>query len=151
MFEVWEIDGDVLELLALYDGEEAEVGMREIVLGAIDPVIALGPRFDFESRTELEVPLPYAQVDLAKAWEACREDAHVCKAMLERNQTVEATLLVYKNSVGWTRFWAERFPSSECRMRFFQALVRLEEGLEGLQRKAGWRFEIEIGEALKNV
>ena len=149
MLVVCEIDEDVLGVLALLD-EDSE--MREIILTVVDPLVALGPRFDFEKRGEMEVPQPYAQVDLGKAWEACREDAHACKAMLEGDHSLEATLIAYRTSVQWSRFWSERFPSSEWRMRFWQSLVRLEEGLDRLRIKAGWRLDkAEIMEGLSKV
>jgi hypothetical protein len=121
------------------------------MLGVIDPVIALGPRFKFESWARLEVPKPYADVDLGEAWEACREDAHTCQRILETDGSLEAVLIAYRNSVQWSRFWAERFPSSEWRMRFWEGSVRLEEGLERLREKANWKFEIGMVKELSNI
>jgi hypothetical protein len=56
---------------------------REIILGAIDPIIASGPRFSFEDRDPFDVPHPCAQVDLAKAWTETQIDAVACRDLLE--------------------------------------------------------------------
>src|SRR6266516_2757267 len=46
-----------------------------IILSAIDPLIALGPKFSFDDREPLAVPHPCAQVDLGRAWLEAQIDA----------------------------------------------------------------------------
>jgi hypothetical protein len=148
-FEFDALDDDLKALLCgsdqLYGEEEMA---RKIILDLIDPVIALGEPFSFEDRDSLEAPLPWAQVDLAKAWEVARSDAEACRLTLEEDHSVEATLRVYRNTIGWLRFWSNRWPNRQWRERFERELRVREKVLNRLQERAKWRFEFEIMEAL---
>ena len=154
MIEVeWDdLDDDLKTLFCVSDQLYGEEQMaREIILNLIDPVIALGEPFSFEDREGLEVPLPWAQVDLGKAWQVARSDAEACRLTLEEDHSIEATLRVYRNTIGWLRFWSNRWPNREWRQRFERELRVREEVLNRLQDRAKWRFEFEIMEALNNV
>ena len=98
-----------------------------------------------------EVPKPWAQVDLAEAWQVAQVDAEACRVLLEEDYSVEAALSVYRNTIGWLRFWSVRFPNGKWRERFEIELRVREEVLNRLQEKAKWRFEFEIVEVLNNV
>jgi hypothetical protein len=118
-----ELDDDLKSLLRASDLLVAEEQMmREIVLGAIDPLIASGPSFSFEDRDPLEVPHPCAQVDLAVAWEVARIDAEACRDLLQEDNSLEGTLRVYANTIAWLRFWSVRFPNGEWRELFEREL-----------------------------
>jgi hypothetical protein len=147
-----DLDDDLKALLCVSDQLYGEEQMaREIILDLIDPVSALGEPFSFEDREGLEVPLPWAQVDLGKAWEVARSDAEACRLTLEEDHSIEATLRVYRNTIGWLRFWSSRWPNRKWRERFERELRVREEVLNRLQDRAKWRFEFEIMEALNNV
>jgi hypothetical protein len=150
MFVVFDdFDDDLKALLSVSDQLYGEEEMaRKIILHLIDPVIALGEPFSFEQRDSLEVPLPRAQVDLARAWEVARADAEACRVTLEEDHSIEATLRVYRNTIGWLRFWSNRWPNREWRERFGRELRVRERVLNRLQERAKWRFEFEIVEAL---
>jgi hypothetical protein len=154
-FEFDALEDDLKALLGASDQLRTEEQMmREIILNAIDPIIALGEPFRFEERepNEIgEVPKPWAQVDLAEAWDVAQVDAEACRVLLEEDYSVEAALSVYRNTIGWLRFWSVRFPNGEWRERFDRELREREEVLNRLQEKAKWRFEFEIVEALNNV
>jgi hypothetical protein len=157
-FEFDALDDDLKALLRASDQLRTEEQMkREIILNAIDPIIALGDPFRFEEREpddfyiSIDVPEPWAQVDLAKAWEVARLDAEACRLVLEQDHSLEATLRVYRNTIGWLRFWSVRWPNTEWRERFEQELQARERGLDRLREKTKWKFEFEIMEALNNV
>jgi hypothetical protein len=157
-FEFDALDDDLKALLSVSDQLRTEEQMaREIILNAIDPIIALGDPFRFERREPddfyigIDVPEPWAQVDLAKAWEVARLDAEACRLTLEHDHSLEATLRVYRNTIGWLRFWSVRWPNREWRERFERELQERERGLDRLRDKAKWKFELEIMEALNNV
>src|SRR2546425_1128936 len=91
-FEFDELDDDLKALLGVSDQLRTEEQMaREIILNAIDPIIALGEPFRFEERDpddfyiSIDVPGPCAQVDLGKAWQVARLDAEACRVTLERS------------------------------------------------------------------
>jgi hypothetical protein len=149
-----ELDDDVKALLGVSDLLRTEEQMaRDIILGAIDPVIAFGPRFRFEEREpddfyiSIDVPGPCDQVDLAKAWEVARLDAEACRLTLEYDDGLGATLRVYCNNLSWLKFWSVRFPDGEWRRRFELELEARRIGLDGLGRKARARFNLEMMEA----
>lgn len=149
-----ELDDDLKALLGVSDLLRTEEQMaREIVLKAIDPIIALGPRFRFEGREPDDfyigdVPGPCDQVDLAEAWEVAQLDAEACRVTLQHDHSLEATLRVYRNTIKWLRFWSVRCPNVEWRERFERELHQREKVLNRLRDKAKWRFEFEIAEAL---
>jgi hypothetical protein len=157
-FEFDALDDDLKALLCGSDQLRTEEQMaREIILNAIDPIIALGDQFRFEEREHndcyigIDVPDPWAQVDLARAWEVARLDAEACRLTLEQDHSLEATLRVYRNTIGWLRFWSVRWPNTEWRERFERELRLREEGLDRLREKAKSKFELKIMEALNNV
>jgi hypothetical protein len=157
-FEFDALDDNIKALLGASDQLRTEEQMaREIILNAIDPIIALGEPFRFEERDpddfyiSIDVPGPCAQVDLGKAWQVARLDAEACRLTLEHDHSLEATLRVYRNTIGWLRFWSVRWPNAEWRKRFERELRVREEGLDRLRDKAKWKFELEIMEALNNV
>jgi hypothetical protein len=157
-FEFDALEDDLKALISVSDQLLTEEQMaREIILGAIDPIIALGDPFRFEEREpddfyiSIDVPEPWAQVDLARAWEVARLDAEACRLVLEHDHSLEATLRVYRNTIGWLRFWSNRWPNLEWRERFGRELREREKVLNRLQDRAKWRFEFEIMEALNNV
>jgi hypothetical protein len=151
-FEFDELDDDLKALLCGSDQLRTEEEMaRQIILNAIDPVIALGPTFRFEDREPLDVPHPCAQVDLAEAWEAAKIDAEACRDLLEEDHSIEAALRVYANTIRWLRFLSLRFPNAEWRERFDRELRLRERGLNRLRDKAKWKFELEMMEELANV
>ena len=141
-FEFDELDDDLKALLAVSDQLRTEEQMaREIILNAIDPIIALGPPFRFEEREpndfyiSIDVPHPSAKVDLAQAWQVAQLDARACQLTLEHDHSFEATLRVYRNNLSWLRFWSVRFPDAEWRQRFELELGARRIGLDGLRRK----------------
>jgi hypothetical protein len=160
MIEVsWDdLDEDVKALLGVSDllRTEEEI-MREIILGAIDPIVASGPPFRFEPREpnqfyiSIDVPHPFAQVDLAQAWQVAQQDARACQLTLEYDHSLEATLNVYRNNISWLRFFSVRFPNAEWRERFEMELQARVEGLNRLREKAKWKFDLPMLEALSNV
>jgi hypothetical protein len=157
-FEFDALDDDLKALLGASDQSRTEEQMvREIILNAIDPIIALGEPFRFERREpddfyiSIDVAAPWAQVDLAIAWEVAQQDAKACQLTLQHDHSLEATLRVYVNTIKWLRFWCVRLPNAEWRERFERKLQAREEGLNRLREKAKWRFELEIVGALANV
>jgi hypothetical protein len=157
-FEFDALDDDLRALLGVSDQLRTEEQMaREIILNAIDPIIALGDPFRFEKREHndfyisIDVPEPWAQVDLAKAWEVARLDAEACRLTLEYDHSLEATLRVYRNTICWLRFWSIRWPNAEWRERFELELEARRIGLDGLRRKARARFNLDMMQALENV
>jgi hypothetical protein len=157
-FEFDALDDDLKALLSVSDQLRTEEQMaRDIILGAIDPVIAFGPRFRFEEREpddfyiSIDVPGPCDQVDLAEAWEVAQLDARACQLTLEEDHSLEATLRVYCNTISWLRFLSVRFPNAEWRERFERELEARKEGLNRLREKAKWKFRLEVVEALSNV
>lgn len=149
---VWDdLDDDLKALLSICDVWEQPMA-REIILGAIDPIIANGPRFSFEDREVIEdVPHPCAQIDLARAWSEAQIDARACKALLEADGSFEAALRVYRNTIGWLRFWSLRFPNERWREGFERQLEVREKAINRLWRKSKLKAELEIMQALENV
>jgi hypothetical protein len=147
----WDTLAEDLKALLSVSGRllSEEQMAREIILGAIDPIIASGPRFSFEDRDPFDVPHPCAQVDLAKAWSEAQADAEACRDLLETDDGLQATLIVYRNTIQWLEFWSLRFPNPERREQFERQLRVRKAGLNGLKEKAKWRFE--IVEALNNI
>jgi hypothetical protein len=157
-----EIDGELdddLEELLLISGKlrTREQIIREIVLREIDPIIPLGPEFEFEERPDeedyisLEVPDSGARVDLAVAWQVAQLDAPACTIILERDHSLAASLRVYKNTIGWLSFWATRHPNDKWRARFEQQLEDRKAGLEALKEKAKWQYDLPMLEELKSI
>jgi hypothetical protein len=127
MIEIdWDdLDDDVKALLSVSDLLRTEEQlMREMILDAIDPIIASGPPFRFEPREpdqfyiSIDVPHPCAKVDLAEALEVYMADAEACRVTLEHDHSLEGTLRVYLNTIAWLRFAAfSRYsPSSSFAM-----------------------------------
>jgi hypothetical protein len=157
-FEFDELDDDLKALIAVSDQLRTEEQMvREIILNAIDAIIALGPRFRFEEREpsdfyiSIDVAGPCAQVDLALAWEVAQLDARACQLTLEHDDGRDATLRVYRNTIAWLRFLSVRFPDAEWRQRFELELEARRSGLEELKSKARVRFNLEMIQELENV
>jgi hypothetical protein len=147
-----DLDDDLKSLLSISGVLRTEEEMaREIILGAIDPITASGPRFSFDDREPLDVPHPCAQVDLARAWSEAQADAVACRDLLAEDGGVEAALMVFRNTIRWLEFWSLRFPNGGWREQFERQLRVREAGLNRLRDRAKWRFEIEIVEALNNV
>jgi hypothetical protein len=147
------LDDDLKSLLVVSDVWEQQMA-RDIILSAIDPIpmTALGPSFSFEDREPIGgVPHPCAQVDLGKAWEAARIDAETCRDLLNEDNSIEAALIVYRNTIGWLRFWALRFPNERWRDQFERQLEVREKGLRRLKGKAKLKFEIEMMQVLETV
>jgi hypothetical protein len=154
----YEFDGEEAQILSAFcsDWLTEEEMARKLILDAIDPIVALGPPYRFPQRPsdELfigEVPRPYLQVDLLKAWSATEKDATACRLVLEHDDSTEALLAVYKNSIRWMAFWAVRCPNAEYRLKFEEQLQKLSEGLEALKRTAKLRLEIEIVQELESI
>jgi hypothetical protein len=154
MIEIsWEdLDEDVKALLTVSDVWEQPMA-RDIILDAIDPlpITALGPTFSFEDRKPLEVPHPCATVDLAEAWSEAQIDARACKALLEEDCSLEASMRAYRNTIRWLRFWSLRFPNELWREGFERQLEVRERGLRRLKDKAKFRFELGMMQALEAV
>jgi hypothetical protein len=153
-----DLDEDVKALLGVSDLLRTEEQiMREIILGAIDPIVASGPPFRFEEREpnefyiSIDVPHPFAQVDLAQAWQVARLDAEACRVTLEHDDTLDGTMRVYANTIAWLRFWSVRFPNAEWRQKFEMELQARAVGLEELKKKARAGFNLEMMEELANV
>jgi hypothetical protein len=152
------IDGDLLELLIVSGKLKTEEQlMRKALLDAVDPVIATGPEFEFEDRPDdemyisLDVPDSGSRVDLAVAWTVAQADAKACALVLERDHSFAATLRVYKNTLGWLRFWSRRFPNDQQRMRFERQLSERKARLEWLKDEAGYKFKFHLLEELKAI
>jgi hypothetical protein len=117
---------------------------RAFILVEMDPIHATGEPFVFPrgapgSQPDFcwispEVPGPYANVDLLEALSVTERDAQACDLTLKVDNSIEATLRVYKNSIAWMRFWAVRSPSAECRETSARNLERMEEGLSELSQ-----------------
>jgi hypothetical protein len=138
-----DLDLDVIEFLEMSGKlRTREQLMRKFVLDVVDPVIALGDPFIFEQREDRddyispEVPGSDAQVDLAVAGRVAELDARACSIVLERDNSFDATFLVYKNTLGWLVFWSHRHPNERWRKRFAEQLEERKEGLEELKTKA---------------
>jgi hypothetical protein len=150
-FDLDDLDDDLRALLGLSDLLKTEAQMlREMVLDAIDPIVPLGERFKFEKREaspfyiSLEVPEPSARVDLAVAWEVAQKDAKACQLVLESDPSVQGVVRVYRNTLGWLRFWSVRFPDAEVRETLTKEFEWRWFGLKALKAKARERFNLEI-------
>jgi hypothetical protein len=157
-FEFDALDDDLKALLSVSDQLRTEEQMgREIILNAIDPIIALGDPFRFERREpddfyiSIDVPGPCDQVDLAKALEVAQLDARACKLTLQYDHSLEATLRVYRNTISWLKFLSVRFPDADLRRRLELELEARRIGLDGLRRKARATFNLDMMQALENV
>jgi hypothetical protein len=153
-----ELDPDVVEFLVMSGKlRSREELMRKFVLDAIDPIIALGDEFIFQQREDrddyisLEVPDSTAQCDLAVAWKVAVLDARACSIVLDRDDSFDATLRVYKNSLGWMTFWSCRHPNEAWRKRFAAQLEERKEGLEELKTKATYQFRLGLLAELKTI
>jgi hypothetical protein len=141
----------VREVLAMADAivlAEMDVWM--------DPIEATGEPFIFPVRGSPywfsdEVPGPHANVNLREAWDTAQADAVACRRTLERDNSIEATLAVYKSSIRWAKFWSVRSFRPEMRIMFSRSLERLEEGLVELKLKAFQKGDLQMVEELGNV
>jgi hypothetical protein len=129
---------------------EAEIDL----LAGMDPIQATGEEFIFPMRCgphwiSGEVPEPFANVDLRRAWDVAQGDAHACRRVLETDSSIEASLRVFANSIRWAQFWSIRCPRVEGRIMFSQTLERLEEALERLRSKALEKGNLKVLEGLK--
>ena len=152
------LDPDVLELLSISGKlRTREELMRKLVLDAIDPAIPLGPQFEFEGRPDdpmylsLEVPDSNAQVDLAQAWTIAQLDAQAASLVLNRDNSLAATIRVYSNQLRWLAFWAWRFPNDLWRRKFEAELIERQAGLNELRMKAQLRLRLDVIEELKAI
>ena len=153
-----ELDPDLIELLELSGKlRTREELMRQIVLDAVDPVIAVGSEFIFEQREDrddyisLEIPDRNAQVDLAIAWTVAQLDARACALVLETDHSLAATIRVYRNTLDWLAFWSVRHPNDNWRAEFRAQLSVRRAVLQKLKDRAGFRFEFEMLEELKAI
>jgi hypothetical protein len=153
-----DLDLDVIEFLEMSGKlRTREQLMRKFVLDVVDPVIALGDPFIFEQREDRddyispEVPGSDAQVDLAVAGRVAELDARACSIVLERDNSFDATFLVYKNTLGWVVFWSHRHPNERWRKRFAEQLEERKEGLEELKTKATYQFRLGLLEELRSI
>jgi hypothetical protein len=132
---------------------------RAFILADLDPIRATGERFVFPKGSgepdfcwfSPEVPEPYANVDLLEARDVTERDAKACELTLKVDNSIEATLKVYKNSMAWMRFWSVRSHTPEGRAAFAQSLDRMEEGLGELRLKAFRKGDLEMVEGLADV
>jgi hypothetical protein len=150
------LEDDLSELLGLSDQlRSREEAMREIILETVDPIIPCGDLFRFngigDDGISPEVPKPYDRTDLAVAWQIAQADAKACRLVLERDGTIEASLRVYRNIIGWLRFWSVRFPNEEARGEFERQLEERMWGLAALKCKARLRFRFEELEQLERI
>jgi hypothetical protein len=152
------LDDDVEELLRVSGKLRTEEQlMRKALLDAIDPVMPLGPEFEFEARPDeegwisLEVPDSGSRVDLAIAWRVAQLDARACRLVLERDHSPEATLRVYRNTVDWLRFWSWRHPNDQWREQFERQLSERRAGLQELKERAKYQFRPDIVEELEAI
>jgi hypothetical protein len=155
-----EINGhlsDDLEELLLISGKlkTQEQLMREMLLSALDPAIPMGPEFEFEIRPpeedyiSLEVPEVGSKCDLALAWQTAKQDARGCEIVLGRDESMEATLRVYTNSLRWLAFWAHRHPNDRWRAVFERQLKERKAVLQALKERA--KYNPPMLEELKQV
>jgi hypothetical protein len=150
------VEDDLSELLGLCDQLRTEAQMaRELILKVIDPIIPTGDLFRFKewrpNGISEDVPKPWDRVDLAVAWQVAQQDAKACRLLLERDGSIEATLRVYRNTMGWLRFLSVRFPNEAVREQFSMALAERMMGLAALKAKARMRFRLEMMEELETV
>jgi hypothetical protein len=151
-----DVDDDLTELLGLCDQLWTEEEMkRNLILEVIDPIIPTGDLFKFGERgtdgISADVPGPWDRVDLARAWQVAQADAKACRLVLKRDGSLEAAFRVYRNTIGWLRFWSVRFPNEEWRAIFAEQLEGRVAGLAALKAKARMRFELEMMEELESV
>ena len=154
-----ELDPDVIELLKVSGKlRSRDQIMRKLVLDAIDPAIPMGREFEFEPRPHndpmylsLEVPDSGAQVDLAHAWTIAQLDAQASARILDRDDSLAATVRVYINQLRWLAFWAWRFPNEVWRQKFETQLMERQAGLNELRLKAQLTFRFDVLDKLKSV
>ena len=85
-----DLDEDIRDLI-LASGKlcTRDQAIRKAVLDAFDPIIPLGPPFEFETRDDdpkylsLMVPPPYADCDLAVCWKMAQLDANAVSLILD--------------------------------------------------------------------
>jgi hypothetical protein len=144
-----DLDEDIKSFLSLLPSRKQMA--RETILNSVDPIIASGPRFSFEERDPFDVPHPCSVVDLAKAWSEARNDAEACRDLLNEDDSIEAALIVFRNTIQWLEFWSLRFPNGEWREQIQRQLRVRAMGLNGLKDRAKSRFNIEMMEALNTI
>jgi hypothetical protein len=117
---------------------------RSITMVELDPIVATGERFEFNSGESAEpdffyisekVPPPDARVDLIVAWRRAQQDARVCLMILARDPSLPELLKVARNSLAWCRFWAVRDHDPEWRERYAREAGEWEAGIEDWNRK----------------
>jgi hypothetical protein len=151
------VEDDLRELLRLCDQLWTEEQMRRnIILQIIDPIIPTGNLFRFSERKgdffiSPNVPGPFDRTDLAIAWQIAQADAKACRLVLEHDYTLDGALRVYRNTIGWLRFWSVRFPNEQRRALFAEQLTVREMDLAALKAKARMRFRLEMMEELESV
>jgi hypothetical protein len=161
-----EKDRKVLEHLKyLFGGTIREVCeiARATILAELDPIpfSAQGEPFIFPRPApgslpdfcwiSPTVPDPYARVDLFEALNVAERDARACQMTLEYDNSTEAVLGVYRNTISWLRFWCVRFSKPEWRTRFAKELEAREEGLAELRAKAFRKGNLEMMEELARI
>jgi hypothetical protein len=149
------------EIKAVCGGTVREVCAmaRAFIRVEMDPIHASGEPFVFPKGSgepdfcwfSPEVPGPYANVDILEAMDVSERDAKACSLTLEVDQSIEATLRIYKNSISWLRFWSIRSPSAEGRVTAARNLERMEQGLSQLRAKAFMKANREMIEGLADV
>jgi hypothetical protein len=154
-----ELDPDLEELLLVSGRVMTEEQMkRKIILRALDPMIPSGLPFEFEDRPEddptylsLEVPEIGADVDLAVAWQYAQQDAAAGALILEQDNSLAATIRVYKSCLDWLAFWSHRHPNAVARDQFGRQLEQRRENLRQLKHKAKYELKFGMTEALAEL
>jgi hypothetical protein len=155
----WVFDGDLIEWLrsmmqTVPIGEWEGSWMQRIIA---DSGIAIGDPFEFGERPDdprfisPEVPKPYSQVDLARAFEVAQADARACRRVLDGDPAIEDVLRAYVNTIWWLRFWSEHCPDPAERVKLGKALEDREAKLERFKARARLRLDFECMEAFENV
>jgi len=98
-----------------------------------------------------EVPGPYAKVDLHEALRVAERDASASQTTLEWDNSTEAILRVYGNTIAWLRFWSIRAPQEERLAGFVRELKTREKGLAKLRSKIFRKGDLKMMEELTNV
>ena len=83
-----------------------------------------------------QVPWPYAQVDLLRAWTEFWEDKRNFEFAIEKNIDLEQTISLLRNCRHWFVFWSVRHPCSEARANFVEALKEIDVLSLPVRRKA---------------
>jgi hypothetical protein len=88
----------------------------------LDPIRAEGPEFVWPRSNEPDlwwisplVPASTANVCVIEALNRWMNDTKNCQWLLEHDDTVEATVRVFRNTISWLKFWSVRARSVELR------------------------------------